>query len=520
MEKTSKVSNPRRLQVTLAFLGYSFIALTWLFCIPPGSNPDEWAHYLRALSLSHGSVRGDPAESYSNRSASAPQESYLRQTATWVVVPQGHDPRGLGRNAFHPMVPAVAATDFVPDMTPSKKVVVIGPYQPFYYALPAAAIRGSVNAIAGIWRGRMASLLMSLLMLGLCFLCLTERSPHATPWLGLIGAMTPMVTYLMATLNSSGLEVSAGLGYFAAALLVTGEERPRRGAWVAFSVAGVVLILSRPTGLQWVLAQSVCLMLYRGRGALVARFRESRKPALKSLCGMGIAAAVALGWNTAYGARLTWNPRQLPGALTRALAEQVDWARQCAGVFQYLDTPMSTLGYECVGISLGAILVSAALVGNGRDRIALLGSLLWFATIPVLLFVFVIEGTGFGMQGRYILPFLVGLPLLAGDIVVRRTTRPVQIMLTMAVVPVALVAQFDGWWENGRRSAVGVMGPHNFIPYAQWNPPYGWPVWEIVTKLGCAMVLASAVLPCLSLLNERWRSVKPAKSWSSQPQAS
>ena len=42
----------------VVFLSYALLMASWIAANPPYGGPDEWSHYLRAVSLGHGQLLG------------------------------------------------------------------------------------------------------------------------------------------------------------------------------------------------------------------------------------------------------------------------------------------------------------------------------------------------------------------------------------------------------------------------------------------------------------------------------
>jgi hypothetical protein len=47
----------RKLAPLLVFFSYAMLVVAWIFGSPPYAAPDEWHHYLRAVSIGHGQAR-------------------------------------------------------------------------------------------------------------------------------------------------------------------------------------------------------------------------------------------------------------------------------------------------------------------------------------------------------------------------------------------------------------------------------------------------------------------------------
>jgi neutral trehalase len=100
------------------------------------------------------------------------------------------------------------------------------------------------------------------------------------------------------------------------------------------------------------------------------------------------------------------------------------------------------------------------------------------------------------LHARYVLPFLVLVPLWCGEVVLRRrddlppglaSALPVLIFVVAAGVHVL------GWWSSSRRFAVGEEGAWMFLGDAQWSPPAGWLPWVVLAALAVAAYVASPV---------------------------
>ena len=115
--------------------------------------------------------------------------------------------------------------------------------------------------------------------------------------------------------------------------------------------------------------------------------------------------------------------------------------------------------------------------------------------VSVVVFVTVAR-TGFPMQGRYVLPVVVAVPLLAGELVFRNRGRlpgSRHIPLLPLVTLVAAAGHFAGWAVNARRSAVGFLGPLWFSGHSQWQPPLGWGPWLVVALTGALLLVAAGL---------------------------
>ena len=94
--------------------------------------------------------------------------------------------------------------------------------------------------------------------------------------------------------------------------------------------------------------------------------------------------------------------------------------------------------------------------------------------------------TGYGAQGRHVLPALVLPPLYAGEVLRGRRLA----WLPVAAGVLWAVGQGVAWITNARRAAVGTDGSYWFFGDAQWSPPLGWWPWAVLAAAGILLGLA------------------------------
>ena len=183
--------------------------------------------------------------------------------------------------------------------------------------------------------------------------------------------------------------------------------------------------------------------------------------------------------------------RDLPSGLLGAASGLPEVMRQFIGVFGWLDTGLPTLAYLVWRLLVVVVITLALLVGNRRERLVMVGTVLGLiaATLAVALSV---RQTGFGVQGRYVLPIAVGVPLVAGEII-RLNRAKLAMMLPRrtpeAVAVLAGTIHAVAWYSNARRHTVGVPRSAPVLRDAEWSPPLGWVPWFAVTLSGAAALV-------------------------------
>jgi Predicted membrane protein (DUF2142) len=175
--------------------------------------------------------------------------------------------------------------------------------------------------------------------------------------------------------------------------------------------------------------------------------------------------------------------------------------RGAIGGFDYLEFKLP-LAVAASWILLASIAVAAALwIGDRRERIVVAATAAGSLAGPTYLYATSISHTGFGLQGRTILPLLVIPVIVSGD-VLRRRASGVQVhklaIASAAVIGLTACLQVAAWSVNARRFAVGVDGPLTFFADPEWGPPLGWIPWLALTVCGALLMIAAAIRIALS----------------------
>ncbi|MBN1530595.1 MAG: DUF2142 domain-containing protein [Thermoleophilaceae bacterium] len=495
-----------------------FLALggvAWLMATPPGSAPDEGAHYVKALATGRGDLYGDPPVPTAGerkalfgiegddlatlaQAAESSSARWQRRTTRQFDLPRSLAAPTFGCTFFDEDRTG-ACVDESPPLLRRKLVTYTGTYQPYVYVLPGLAMRGAHSPQAALRLGRLAVLALSAALLIAAVWVLWTP---AAPWLSLLGflaATTPMVLYLASVLNPSGPEVAAAI-CFAAALIRLSRPggRPPRWLWAVLAAAGVTLASARALGPAFVVLDAAAVALLGGWRPLWNALRSGGRWAAAAVAATAVAAAANLAWEFVRQPRPEPSATSLADALRPAFDGLNEVGRQAVGVFGSLDAPMPEPAYWVWGVLIVALLAAAAAVGTRRDRVAA-GALAAGAVLATLVMSLVYREIG-PLHGRYALPLLVLVPLWAGEILLRRRQRLQERTwrgVFLGVVAVSAVVHLVGWWTNGRRFAVGAHGDWVFLGDPAWRPPLGWFPWL------AAMVAASALLAAVGLAARR-----------------
>ncbi len=371
-----------------------------------------------------------------------------------------------------------------------------GHYPPWEYAVLGVLTR-PINGVARqVFGMRVVGAFLAGALLASALATLrAARAPCAG--VGLALGLTPMALFLAGVVNPSGLEIAAGAAVWThgAALAlerVSGEER--RVA-LRLGLAAAVLVLIRPLSPVWLGLAGVVLLVATGRRlvpVILSLWPRLRRPA--------IAVAVALVFQAAWWvAEDPLNHRYLipRDAGFVPLVDQYRVSigkgflllREMIGVFGWLDTPAPVATLVIWLVVLGALLGLAVLASRASIVSAIVAAIAVTIAVPVLLEVMNARDVGFIWQGRYTLPFAVGIPILAGFAVNVQTLESRGLRrFVVGVWGLLAFAHVLAYWQALRRYTVGSNGSL-LLSGARWQPPLPARLLVVVA----AVVLTAAV---------------------------
>ncbi len=476
----------------LILMAWALLLAAWAVANPPFAGPDETDHYVRALGVSQGHLIGAP-DPGARIGVDARQIAWTHQAARLVTASGRLDPLPFTCATGTDAASAACLDAATPESGRSVLQTAVGNYQPLPYLLPAVAMTAAGSAPDALRLARGASALVVFALLALALAALYDPAAPAFSTLGPLLAVTPMVLFCGAILNGSGLEIASAIA-FAACLLRVLRAPARRGWLLAAGICGAVLALSRPASPVWLVIALGVIGVWAGRRRLSRSLGGIRE--------WGPAAAVLLAaivlnriWEALYGSHVPLDTGRLHAGLVAGVHEWWRALPELVGKFGYLDVKLP-LPLVLLWVLALAGVVAAAMWGSRRDRTALAAMIAAALVLPPVFYALFTRPTGFGLQGRQLLPALVALPLLAGEILLAARGRLAGAALTWLprLVPaVVAVVQVGAWYTNAKRFADGSSGPVWFLPSADWSPPLGWGLWlAAVLIAGCCLIGVAA----------------------------
>ncbi|MGI8593368.1 MAG: DUF2142 domain-containing protein [Solirubrobacteraceae bacterium] len=513
----------RRSGVARIALGWALLAVAWAFGNAPFASQDEVQHYTRAAGVWNGSLVAQRVSRPPLAGVPPGQvDSYLATVGS-ARVPAGLAPPDARCFAGIATRPASCLSTRAPTSRAITGITNVATYPPLPYLVQGAALRPAADPLQAVFLGRLAGTVVAVALIAAALALLAAGAPSGLWPLGTLAATTPMVLFSAASLGGSGLEICAAIAFWVALLRLTrisdGPGAPR-AAWALLGVAGATLALARSSGLlPLFLAVPLAVGLVGLRGAL-ARLRAGGRAAAGALAAIVAGMLLSRLWEASQragtGSGSEIGLRGARGAVREGVSQSADVVVGAVGRFGYLEVGIPGVATWAWLACCGALLVVAALIASQRERCVLLVAVLVGSALPLALWLELVRWTGFGLQGRYLLPTFVALPLLAGELLTRHADRvPGRVRLALcAVLPGVLGAvQAVAWWWNARRMAVGTDGGLLFPGAAEWSPPAGWWPWIVLALLGSAALATGglAELRRVASASESRRVATPAQ---------
>ena len=388
--------------------GLLLAQLAWVVAVPPYRGIDEWDHVYRASAVARGQWVATPEAATRGTGAVLRVPGHIVAAARpeCARLPYTGDPECVGRPSGAGHVDVASGA---------------GRYHPAFYALigyPSLPFEG----VAALYAMRAAGALACLVMILLAVVCLRRWSDRsAWPFLALAVAITPSFLYASAMAAPNGLEMSAGLAWWSAliGLCVSRGAQHDRLFLVVAAVAGSVLVTTRSLGPLWCLLAVVTCLVALPIGWQRVREIATSRTGVTSMAIVVASTLASVVWtlnqgSLELGTRPEFGGNPLGDKLFRTARGLILWPLQAVGAFPYRDQPANPLLYGVYAVlGIGLLVVGFRAFGR-RGRLALSLGIATLFVLPAAVTLATIDKYGVAWQGRYELPYAVGLLLLAG----------------------------------------------------------------------------------------------------------
>ena len=477
----------RQREWVLVFLAFFLFIGAWSLAAPYDGTPDEKEHIIRAAGVVAGQVFAAPEDAVRGGGAyQTVPRSLVRDNTCW----RHQNDRNAG-----------CAPQPGGDATPVRAGTMAGRYHPLYYAIVGWPLRLSPDWI-GVLLARLLSVALSAALLANALTDAMRWSRHRIMAAGVLAAVTPMAAQMASAVNPNGLEISAAVALFAAAVPLLHDPAARRSRTLLWhvGVAAFGLATLRTAGPAWLAVSVAALVLPFGWRTL--RVLWGWVALRWWMLAVGLAGVLCVGWSLLFRTNEA-SETNLATRLTLAQAARLEverWRRyadEMVGVLSWLDVRIPAPGYLIWQYAVGALVIWAFVVTARAGRWQLMAIAAGGLGIPYVIQVLYVNTYGFITQGRYLLPVLVGLPILAAFLIQApsgggqapsggsrapsggesgldriRGGRLVRLFAVL-LLPIHLVALVFTMvrWQQGM---VGNSGPNGVNPLiGAWHPPLG-----------------------------------------------
>jgi len=489
------VSSPARSSSSRASWWITFVLVgavgsCWALASPPYSAVDEPLHVVKAVSIAGGQWVGDALPN-----DEIPDGSIYRDGWVTFDVPSVYGEAEESSRCFRGEDVTEPASCF--SFTGSRdtvSVISLDPrYPPAYYltvGLPARLVPDGPNAVR-VMRLVSVAIVAALLASAVRSLCRIDRPTPAL--VGLVVATTPMVFHLAGSVNPNGVEIGAAVALWASGLVLVREAPGEVDLRVVtrVAVAALILVLSRPASPLFALLILLALLLLAGRASLMALLRSW--PTRLAAGAIAVAAVAQLTWNQFVQPNYFGTP--IPDVVPRsdvvrfAFGKTIGYLQQSIGVFGAPDFQVNTLTILIWAALSGGLGLLAVAVARRRFLLVMIAVAVAAVVIPVVADVSQADRFTYAWQGRYTMPLVLGLPLLAG--VGIASSAPASILLLrrllLATAGAFALGQFLAYAEFLQRYTVGIDGPLLFALDPVWRPPVPAVLLLLVVLIGVSL---------------------------------
>jgi len=471
------------MQLLVTFVLVLVVLLVWALSMPRFSAGDENDHAVKAYAVAHGQGgRIDPATGQRLYTVPTILSGDLVCFAVRPNQPasclEGGDGGGMHE-------------------TPSRAAS----YPPFYYLLiswPTLVTSG--HTMVFLMRATSAAWVALLLALGIHN---AAKSSRRGPWLpALLVVLAPNLLFFGAAILPSGMAIAAGFAVWTGGLRLLRDDVRPGPALALVGVPLCLLILIRRDSVLWAALIVVFLLALADKGRLATLVRSRMTWLWTAVTGACAVLQLALS-GAETGRSVATGGAGIGGSALAALGALPYYLHQMVGgILGWLDTILPEGVYLVFFLLLGFVLLIGLCFGARRFAIVLAALIATTLLVPVAIG----AGTFPYFQGRYILPFAVGVPLVAArGLTESRIASVWPARFTWILVPIIGVAQVAAFAQTMRRFTAGASGDWWFVTTPSWQPGIAGPTVMVAVYT----VAIGALLTWLGLVFMPWRRTQP-----------
>lgn len=385
-------------------LGVLLLQASWVLAVPPFRGLDEHDHVFKAAAT----ARGDFGTQHETSSQGWGQFLSVPRDLVEAAQPVCEDLPYTTSDNCSP------GTETAPGEV--RVASAMANVNPAFYAVIGTAAR-PFDGVSALYAMRLASALLSSLMLALGLVAVRglARGPLVT--VGLLLALTPVLLYSTAVAAPNGLEMASGLLVWGALLRALSEDVPGPGGdrWMRLATLGAVpLVTLRALGPVWLLLIVASVAVWAGWPRLATALQ--RRNTWACIGTVGAATAAAALWIVAARPNQIGSPVDVfDTPLWIVLPQQwVVWFVQSVAAIPARNELAPLYVYVIAFLAWLVLAAVAVRVANRRQRMALLMVFVLATLVPCVATALFYESLGTAWQGRYSLPLTLGFFVLCG----------------------------------------------------------------------------------------------------------
>lgn len=396
--------NSRLRLPALLFLGSLLMQTAWILALPPFRGSDEFDHAYKAAAVAGGQWSPSSHEAKDGRGDLLVVPRSIVEAASLIC----RSYKYTGHDNCHP-VEGVGADNVTVASAAAR-------YNPvFYWIIGTPAI--PFDGAHALYVMRIVGAILCSAFIALAGWTLSLWARTRWPFVASLVAMTPVLIYSTAVAAPNGLEMCAALALWA---VVLGLARPNLSREVQTTLlyaaipSAVVLAGVRTMGPLWVVLIVISgLALVGLEDAKTLGRRHGRQLVVVSTV-ITVATFASIWWILEAAPNKLEGQTTFPDPLANTLPFLPLWLFQSIAAFPLRNEVAPTIVYA-TELFLFLVMIGAGFrLARRRLRLAIAGTMLFAIGVPFVLTLMTYSHAGPIWQGRYGMPYSVGVILLAG----------------------------------------------------------------------------------------------------------
>lgn len=420
---------PARARTAFALIvaGVLVLQLGWTFVVPAFGGIDEFDHAYRAASLAQGHWATSSEETVFGR-------------GTLIRVPSDIVEAAHDRCEILPY-PGLFNCRQMGDPDRRGDVLVASGasrYNPAYHWV-VGTIAQPFEGAAALYAMRIGSALLCTLLLAAALWVALVCGRSLWPVAGLLLGLTPVVLYSTTVVAPNGLQMAAAVLMWSASLaLMLAPSGKEATLLTLLAVAVPVVLITHTSGPMWVgLTALTVVSAWPRRVADVWRGHAARVVSVAAWC-LAVLAASAI-WTLTQKANIDGDASGNFEGLTAQdlLVAMALWTFQAVGALPFRNEYMPVAVFAVSMVPFLGLVAAGFIAARARVRAAMGMIVVLSFAVPVVLTLITFSTLGLAWQGRYALPFSIGLLLIACWTLDRKN---LEIDRTKVFIPVSIGA--------------------------------------------------------------------------------